>query len=77
MRSHTPYGGADIGEVVTTAERVKPGDGESCYLEWRALADQPAASGDECGADGHAAAEGAGEHCHEGALTLFHQRMFD
>jgi pimeloyl-ACP methyl ester carboxylesterase len=23
------------------------------------------------------AAEGAGEHCHEGALTLFHQRMFD
>jgi hypothetical protein len=19
----------------------------------------------------------AGEHCHEGALTLFHQRMFD
>jgi hypothetical protein len=23
------------------------------------------------------AAEGAGEHCHVGALTLFHQRMFD
>lgn len=23
------------------------------------------------------AAEGAGEHCHEGALTLFHRRMFD
>jgi dienelactone hydrolase len=23
------------------------------------------------------AAEGAEEHCHEGALTLFHQRMFD
>ena len=23
------------------------------------------------------AAEGAREHCHEGALTLFHQRMFD
>jgi alpha-beta hydrolase superfamily lysophospholipase len=23
------------------------------------------------------AAEGAGEHCHEGALTLFHQRLFD
>ncbi|MGC7268311.1 dipeptidyl aminopeptidase, partial [Mycobacteroides abscessus subsp. abscessus] len=22
-------------------------------------------------------AEGAGEHCHEGALLLFHQRMFD
>ena len=21
--------------------------------------------------------EGAGEHCHEGALTLFHQRLFD
>jgi hypothetical protein len=23
------------------------------------------------------AAEGAGDHCHVGALTLFHQRMFD
>ncbi|MBV8177345.1 MAG: dipeptidyl aminopeptidase, partial [Mycobacterium sp.] len=23
------------------------------------------------------AAEGAEEHCHVGALTLFHQRMFD
>ena len=23
------------------------------------------------------AAEGAGERCHEGALTLFHQQMFD
>ena len=23
------------------------------------------------------AAEGAGEHCQEGALTLFHQRLFD
>ncbi len=22
--SYTPYGGADIGEVITTAERVKP-----------------------------------------------------
>jgi hypothetical protein len=22
-------------------------------------------------------AEGAGEHCHEGAMSLFHQRTFD
>ena len=27
--SYTPYGGADIGEVITTAQRVTPGDWES------------------------------------------------
>ena len=36
------------------AERVKPGDGESWYREWRALADRIAIA-DECAADGRAA----------------------
>jgi pimeloyl-ACP methyl ester carboxylesterase len=47
------YGGADIGEVVTTAERITPGDWESWYREWRALADRIAAIADACAADGH------------------------
>jgi hypothetical protein len=33
------YGGADVGEVLTAAQRITPGDGASWYREWRALAD--------------------------------------
>ena len=51
---YTVYGGADIGEVITTAERITPGDTESWYREWRALADRIAAIADKCAADGHA-----------------------
>ncbi len=50
---YTVYGGADIGEVITTAERITPGDTESWYREWRALADRIAAIADACAADGH------------------------
>ena len=50
---YTVYGGADIGEVITTAARITPGDTESWYREWRALADRIAAIADECAADGH------------------------
>jgi pimeloyl-ACP methyl ester carboxylesterase len=35
---HTAYGGADIGEVVTTAERITPGDYDSWYEQWAATA---------------------------------------
>ena len=48
------YGGADIGEVITTARRITPGDVESWYREWRALADRVAAIADGCAAAGHA-----------------------
>jgi dienelactone hydrolase len=51
---YTAYGGADIGEVITTAERITPGDTESWYREWRALADRIAGIADACTADGHA-----------------------
>ncbi|WP_199254599.1 alpha/beta hydrolase family protein [Mycolicibacterium mengxianglii] len=50
---YTAYGGADIGEVITTAERITPGDWESWYREWRALADRIADIADKCTADGH------------------------
>ncbi|WP_197373836.1 alpha/beta hydrolase family protein [Mycolicibacterium baixiangningiae] len=51
---YTVYGGADIGEVITTAERITPMDWESWYREWRGLADRIAAIADECAAGGHA-----------------------
>lgn len=51
---YTAYGGADTGEVITTAERITPGDTESWYREWRALADRIAGIADVCAANGHA-----------------------
>jgi pimeloyl-ACP methyl ester carboxylesterase len=51
---YAAYGGADIGEVITTAERITPGDWESWYREWRALADRTATIADACAVDGHA-----------------------
>lgn len=47
------YGGADIGEVITAAQRITPGDLESWYQEWRALADRVAATAQTCAAGGH------------------------
>jgi dienelactone hydrolase len=52
---YAPYGGADIGEVMATAARITPGDWESWYREWRALADRIATIADKSAADGHAA----------------------
>jgi esterase/lipase len=52
---YAAYGGADIGEVMATAARITPGDWESWYREWRALADRIAAIADKSAADGHAA----------------------
>jgi pimeloyl-ACP methyl ester carboxylesterase len=37
---HTAYGGADVNEVLGTAQRIVAGDYESWYREWRALAEQ-------------------------------------
>ncbi|NLG55952.1 MAG: alpha/beta hydrolase [Rhodococcus sp.] len=52
---YTAYGGADIGEVMATAARITPGDPESWYSEWRALADRIVAIADDCAAKAHAA----------------------
>lgn len=87
--AYAPYGGADIGEVITTAERIEPGDTESWYREWRALADRTFAIAESCTAAGHAVSASvaylrasnyyrtAELYLRDDVLTLFHQRMFD
>ena len=50
---YTPYGGADIGEVTSTASRIPDGDENAWYSEWRALAERIHADADRSAADGH------------------------
>jgi alpha-beta hydrolase superfamily lysophospholipase len=50
---HTAYGGADIGEVLTTAQAITAGDYESWYDEWLATADRLAAEAEKAHAAGH------------------------
>lgn len=50
---YTPYGGADIGEVVATTARITSGDIESWFQEWRALADRIATAANVSAAGGH------------------------
>ena len=47
------YGGADFGEVLTTADRITDGDYESWYTEWLATAERVAADGDRALKAGH------------------------
>lgn len=50
---HAAYGGADFGEVVSTAERIVAGDYDSWHDEWLALADRVAAEAEKARAAGH------------------------
>ncbi|HTX97428.1 MAG TPA: alpha/beta fold hydrolase [Mycobacterium sp.] len=50
---HTAYGGADIGEVLTTAQAITAGDYDSWHDEWLATADRVAAESDKMLAQGH------------------------
>lgn len=50
---HIPYGGADFGEVLATAQRITPGDYESWHDEWRRTAERVAAHGRRSLAGGH------------------------
>ena len=50
---YTPYGGADIGEVTSTASRIPDGDENAWYSEWRALAERIHADADRSAAEGH------------------------
>lgn len=50
---HTTYGGADIGEVLTTAQAITAGDYDSWYEEWLATADRVAAEAEKALAGGH------------------------
>jgi len=51
--AYIPYGGADIGEVTSTASRIPDGDENAWYSEWRALAERIHADGDRSAAEGH------------------------
>ncbi|MEU8270421.1 hypothetical protein AB0B89_25100 [Sphaerisporangium sp. NPDC049002] len=42
LLGHIAYGGADIGEVITTAPRIDESDYDSWHKEWRATADRAA-----------------------------------
>jgi len=47
------YGGGELGEVVSTSQRITSGDFDSWYTEWNATADRVAAQGMEQLARGH------------------------
>ena len=49
----TAYGGADIGEVLTTAQAITAGDYDSWYDQWLATADWVAAEAEKALAAGH------------------------
>ena len=51
--AYTPYGGADIGEVVSTAGRIPDGDETTWYTQWRALAERIHADADRSASEGH------------------------
>ena len=51
--SETYNKGADIGECVSTAYRIKEGDFESWYIEWLKTAKRVHKYADECLASGH------------------------
>jgi dienelactone hydrolase len=50
---HAAYGGADIGEVLTTAQAITAGDYDSWHDEWLATADWVSAEADKMLAEGH------------------------
>jgi pimeloyl-ACP methyl ester carboxylesterase len=50
---HTAYGGADVGEVLTTAQAITAGDYDSWHDEWLATADWVAAEAEKMLAGGH------------------------
>ncbi|WP_438492306.1 alpha/beta hydrolase family protein [Streptomyces asiaticus] len=51
---HIAYGGADLGEVLLTADRIKSGDYDSWYEEWFATAERLWQVGVEAQRGGHA-----------------------
>jgi pimeloyl-ACP methyl ester carboxylesterase len=50
---HGTYGGAELGECLATAARVKDGDRESWYRAWMLLADRTLAAAESSAANGH------------------------
>ena len=62
----TAYGGADIGEVVTTAQRITAGDYGSWYEQWAATAERTEAEARAQLAAGHRVSGRAGPGRHRG-----------
>lgn len=50
---HAAYGGADIGEVISTAQRIVAGDYDSWHDQWSATAERVAAEAQRSLAGGH------------------------
>jgi len=50
---HGTYDGAELGECLATASRVKDGDRESWYRAWMSLADRTLAAAESSAAHGH------------------------
>ena len=50
---YAAYGGADIGEVTSTASRIPDGDETAWYTQWRALAERIHADADASADAGH------------------------
>jgi alpha-beta hydrolase superfamily lysophospholipase len=50
---HGTYGGAELGECLATAGRVKDGDRDSWYRAWMSLADRTSAAAELSAAHGH------------------------
>jgi hypothetical protein len=50
---YSHYGGADIGEVLSTASRIPDGDESAWYTQWRALAERIHADADASADAGH------------------------
>jgi pimeloyl-ACP methyl ester carboxylesterase len=51
--NHAYYGGADVGECISTAARIREGNGSQWYDEWYATAERIYAIADESRAKGH------------------------
>ncbi|MDM0003435.1 alpha/beta fold hydrolase [Variovorax sp. J22G73] len=51
---HIAYGGADFGEVLATAQRIRSGDYDSWHDEWKLTADRVAAEAQKSQDGGHA-----------------------
>ena len=51
--AHAAWGGADLGEVVTTLDRINAGDFDSWHDEWLRTADRISSEADGCLKGGH------------------------
>jgi hypothetical protein len=67
------YGGADIGECVTTVDRVGDGDADDWHREWMATADRLAAAARESEKRGHAI---SAREAYLRASTYYHVSYF-